>query len=151
MRFWFSARLTWQSRDSRDGRHMIVMPVTCLWQTEIIRLSLDQSFEIVFLFFKKNDSGQQILSCRSENENVISALSMMSRNINNFFTWADPRTKYESHIFPLQQILVNSTRKKKKRGCRAREERMRKSWNTKLAHSKGTGNEKRGCLECGLT
>lgn len=44
LRFWFSARLTWQSRDSRDGRHMIVMPVTCLWQTEIIRLSLDQSF-----------------------------------------------------------------------------------------------------------
>lgn len=44
LQFWFSARLTWQSRDRRDGRHMIVMPVTCLWQTEIIRLSLDQSF-----------------------------------------------------------------------------------------------------------
>ena len=44
LRFWFSARLTWQSRDSRDGRHMIMMLVTCLWQTEIIRLSLDQSF-----------------------------------------------------------------------------------------------------------
>lgn len=44
LQFWFSARLTWQSRDRRDGRHMTVMPVTCLWQTEIIRLSLDQSF-----------------------------------------------------------------------------------------------------------
>lgn len=43
----------------------------------------------------------------------------MSRNINNFFTWADPRTKYESHIFPLQQIIVNSTRKKKKKGVQS--------------------------------